>query len=128
MKQMFLGRPKDLQVDMDITGMPMKLPGDIKPGWVLRNADVTMTMGRGTMKMMTMTEGKCLAIEDVKVLAGTFNSHKITQIVACTEMNIITTTRIVSWYALGIGIVKNETYNDKDKLQGSMELIELKGN
>ena len=126
MKQMFLDRPKDLQADMNITGMPMKLPSDIEPGWVLRNVDVIMTMSTGATKMMTMTEGKCLAIEEVKVPAGTFRCHKITQIVACTEMNITTTTRVVSWYALGTGIVKTETYNDKDKLQSSMELIELK--
>jgi hypothetical protein len=74
-----------------------------------------------------MFDGKCEAIEDVTVPAGTFKCHKITQTVATTgyigRKEVISKT--VSWYAPGIGTVKTETYDAKDKLQGSTELVEL---
>jgi hypothetical protein len=61
----------------------------------------------------------------VKISAGTFKSHKISQDVATT---IVATTQshVVSWGALNVGIVKTETYDDNGVLHSSMELIEIK--
>jgi hypothetical protein len=75
-----------------------------------------------------MTDGECLAIEDVTVPAGTFKSHKITQTVSTTVMKMNTSAKTLSWYSPGIGTVKTETYDSKNKLTGSTELVELKGN
>ncbi len=128
MNQMFAGQQKDQTVKMEITGVPMELPNNMQPGQLLKDADMTMTMDMGIMKMKTvmkMTDGKCLAIEDVTVPAGTFKCHKITQTVTTTVMKRDMVARTVSWYAPGVGTVKTETYNDKDKLQGSTELVEM---
>ena len=129
MNQMFANLPQDMRVAMEITGVPMELPGNLQPGQSLKDANMTMTMDMGIMKMKTeikMTEGKCLAIEDVSVPAGTFECHKITQTVTTTIMKRPVVTRTVSWYAPGTGIVKTELYDDKDKLQSSTELVEIK--
>jgi len=127
MKGMFAGQQKDQQIKMEITGAPMELPVNMQPGQPLKDADVTMSMDMGIMKLKTtmkMTDGKCLAIEDVTTPAGTFTCHKISQTVSTSVMGKTVTSRTVSWYAPGIGAVKTETYNDKDKLQGSTELVE----
>ena len=128
MKGMFAGQMKDQQIKMEITGVPMELPSNIQPGQSLKDADVTLTMDLGIMKMKTtmkMTDGKCVAIEDVTTPAGTFTCHKITQTVSITVMDKTSTSKSVSWYAKDIGAVKTETYSDKDILQGSTELVAL---
>ncbi len=128
MNQMFAGQQKDQQFKMEVTGVPMELPNNMQPGQALKDADMTMTLDMGIMKMKTvmkMTDGKCLAIENVTVAAGTFKCHKITQTVTTTVMKKDVVARTVSWYTSGVGTVKTETYNDKDKLQGSTELVEM---
>jgi len=128
MNQMFAGMQKT-GVKAEITGVPMELPNNLQPGQALKDADVTMSLDMGIMKMKTtmkMTDGKCLAIEDVTVPAGTFKCHKITQTVTTTVLGKTSTGRSVSWYAPGVGTVKTESYDAKDKLQSSMELAEMK--
>jgi hypothetical protein len=128
MNQFFAGMLQQDQPLVEITGVPMELPGDMQPGQSLKDAEMTMTLNLGIMKMKTvmkMTDGKCLAIEAVTVPAGTFESHKITQTVSTTALKKTTKTRTVSWYAPGIGTVKSETYDDKDKLMSSIELVEI---
>jgi len=128
MNQLFSGVAKDPQAKIEVSGMPMELPGNLQPGQALKDADVTMSIDMTVMKMnmsMKMTDGKCLAIEDVTVPAGTFKCYKITQTVATTVMGRTISGRSVSWYAPGIGSVKSESYNDKDQLQSSQELAEM---
>ena len=128
MNQAFAGQPKDQQIKMEITGVPMELPGNMQPGQSLKDAEMTMTLDLGITKMNTvikMTEGKCLAVEDLKVPAGTIKCHKITQTVTTTVMRRDTKSKTISWYAPGIGTIKTETYDGKDKLQASMELVEM---
>jgi len=127
MNQMFAGQIKDSQMKVDITGMPMELPGNLQPGQSLKDADITMSIDMGVMKMTTtmkMTDGKCLAIEDVTVPAGTFKCYKITQTITTTVMGKSVVSRSLSWYAPGTGQVKTESYNDKDQLQSVMALVE----
>jgi len=129
MSQMFSGMQKDQTIKMEITGMPMELPGDMQPGQSLKDANMTMSIDLGFTKMnttMTMTNGKCLAIEDVTVPGGTFKCYKITQTVSTTIMGKTVVSTTLSWYAPGIGTVKSETYNSKDQLQSSQELVEMK--
>jgi len=129
MQEMFAGQMKDQQMKMEITGVPMELPGSLQPGQSLKDAEITMSIDLVITKMTTtvkMTDGKCLAIEDVTVPAGTFTCHKITQTATTTVMKKTIKTRTVSWMAPGVGTVKTESYDDKDKLTGSTELVEVK--
>jgi len=118
-------------VKVEISGMPMELPGNLQPGQSLKDADVTLTVDMAILKMSTvvkMTDGQCLAIEDVNVPAGTFKSHKITQTVSTTVLRRTTASKVISWYAPNIGTIKTETYDQKNKLGSSTELVEIKGN
>ena len=129
MKQLLASMPQIDQGTVEITGIPMELPSNMQPGTTLKDAEITMKMDLGIMKMETvikMTDGKCLAIEDVTTPAGTFKCHKVTQTSTTTMMGRNVKSRTVSWYAIGIGTVKTETYDEKDKLTSSTELVELK--
>ena len=129
MSQMVAGQLQGQQLKAEITGVPMELPSNLQPGQTLKDAEVTLTIDMGVMKMITvikMTDGKCLAIEDLTVPAGTFNCRKITQTVTTTVLGRNITTTTVSWYALGIGTVKTESYDNKNKLQNSTVLVEIK--
>jgi len=130
MNQMIPAQLKDQGVKAEVTGTPMELPGNLQPGQSLKASEVTITMDLGIMKMNTVvkTEGKCLDIEDVKVPAGTFKCHKITQKITTTALNTTTVETMVSWYAPNIGTVKSETSDEKNKLVSSSVLVELKGN
>jgi len=135
MKGMFTVPQKDQRIKMEISGNPMELPNSLEPGQLLKDADITMNMDMGIMKLKTtmkMTGGKCLAIEDVTVPAGTFTCSKVTQTVSTSTVGENaamagqdSTSQTISWYAHGIGIVKTETYDDKGQLKGSSELVEM---
>jgi hypothetical protein len=112
-----------------ITGTPLEIPSNIQPGQALKNAEMAMSVNIiiSTMTIaIKMTDGFCEAIENIKVQAGTFTCHKIVQNVFVRAMGSTETMKVISWYALGIGIVKTITYNPKNEIHGSTELIELK--
>ena len=128
MQEMFANQSNTSGLKVEITGVPMELPSSLQPGQSLKDADMTLTVDAGIMKMRTdikTTDGKCVAIEDLTVRAGTFTCHKITQTVTTTIMRKDVVATTFSWYAPGIGTVKTETYNDKNKLTGSTELISI---
>ena len=121
-------QPQMGELKMEITGAPTEIPTNLQVGQTLKDANMVMSMNMGFIKMKTevnLTNGKCLAIEDVTVPAGTYKSHKVTQTAQATVMKIKSTTT-VTWYAPGVGTVKSETYDKDNKLQSSMELVASK--
>ena len=113
---------------IEIEGDKLRIPPTLSPGDKLNDAKFTITLNMG-LKIrteMSLTDQECLAIEDVTVPAGTFKCHKVTQTNTATVMRRATTVKTVSWYAPGVGTVKSETYDSKNKLQSSQELVELK--
>ena len=116
-------------IKMEVSGTPIELPNIMQPGQSLKPSEITIAIDVGIMKVKTVvkTEGKFLAIEDIKVPAGTFKCHKITQKITTTAVIITTTQTTVSWYAPNIGAVKTDTYDDKNNLVSSSVLVEVKG-
>jgi hypothetical protein len=128
MNQFIPAQMRQQGVKVEISGIPMELPNNLQAGQRLKDATVTMRMDLGIMKMDTvvkMTDGRCLAIENVTVPAGTFRCHKITQTITSTAVGTNTVTRTVSWYAPAVGTVKTETYDNRDRLSSSSVLAEL---
>jgi hypothetical protein len=122
MKTMFNDFLKgEMPDNVEVSGTAMEIPSDLQPGQSLKDADIDMKIGFIKMKIV-ITEGKCIAVEDITVPAGTFNCHKINQTYNTTIMGIKTTMRTITWYAAGVGIVKSETYDKKEKLQSVNEL------
>ena len=109
---------------IEIEGDKIRIPSSLAPGDKLDDVRFTMTLNMGIRirTEISLTEQQCLAIEDVTVPAGTFRCHKLTQTSSATVMRRTSITKTVSWYAAGIGTVKSETYDDKNKLQSSTVL------
>jgi hypothetical protein len=131
LKGMFSNMVQDQSIQIDITGTPQEIPANLQVGQSIKDSEMIMTMNMGVMKITTVTkitDAKCEAIEDVTVPAGTFKCHKVTETVTTTSMNRTTVVKIITWFAPGIGTVKTQNFDSKNKLMGSSELVEVKGN
>lgn len=123
-----MGNMQQMPVQMEITGVPMQLSANMKEGDAIKDADVTMSADMGIAKMKTtvqMTGGKCVAIEDLAVPAGTFRCHKISQDVSTKVLGRSVSMKSVSWYAVGVGTIRSETFNEKGKITETTELLNM---
>ena len=107
--------------DVQVSGKVMKIPNNLSVGQTLEDASAKVKIGFINCTAV-MTEGKCLAIEDVTVEAGTFQCYKISQLINVTAMGSKNENTTLTWYAKGVGAVKTETYDKKGKLQSTQEL------
>jgi len=103
----------------DAEGEPLVLPANIKTGDALPDASIKMQILFIKVDL-TYTEGKCTAEEEKTTPAGSFKCVRIDQNCSGRAMAKVD-MKTVTWYAPGIGIVRQETYN-KDKLQSVIEL------
>lgn len=67
---------------------------------------------------------KVIGQETIKTGAGTFNCYIVEETVDVKMAGVNEKSTTKSWYARGIGIVKEETY-EKKKLVQSRELISI---
>jgi len=102
-------------------GSTMKIPTNLTVGQTIDDSKAAVKIGFINC-LVTMTEGKCLAIEDVTVEAGTFRCYKVSQKTNSTIMGIKSEGTTITWYAKGVGAVKTETYDKNGKLSSSQEL------
>ena len=109
---------------IEIEGDKLRIPSNLSPGDKLPDVNYIMTLNMGIRirTEISITEQQCLAIEDITVPAGTFKCHKLTQTSAATVMRRTTNSKTISWYAPGIGTVKTESYDDRGRLQSTIEL------
>ena len=118
----------EISAELKITGNNMEMPSNPKVGDVLPDANVTMAMSMGfvSLKMSAdVSNRKVVAIESMTVKGGTFSCYKFSSNVTASTMGIKMTMKNLEWYAKGVGIVRNETYDKNDKLQSHMELVEI---
>ena len=109
---------------IEIEGDKFRIPSNLSPGDKLDDVHFTVTINM-VIKIRTeisLSEQECLSIEDITVPAGTFKCHKLTQTNTTTAMRRTMVTKSISWYADGIGMIKSETYDAKDKLTSSTVL------
>ena len=117
-----------LGLEAEFSGTFMEIPVDFSPGQRFADTEGTIRIGRGILGMrvrMSVTEAKCIAIEDVTVPVGTFNAHKVTQTISHTMLLRTNSVRLVSWYVRNIGTVKNRTYDERGRLQSVNKLVEV---
>ena len=117
-----------LGLEAEFSGTFMEMPADFSPGQRFADTAGTIRIGRGILGMrvrMSVTDAKCVAIEDVTVPAGTFSAHKVTQTISHTMLLRTNSVRLVSWYVHNIGTVKNRTYDERGRLQSMSKLVEM---
>ena len=116
-------------VEMDISGTDVELPNDLSVGQELPDANMTVKMKMGgAINMNTNVETinrKVEKQESVTTPAGTFDCYVIYSETRTKMMMTNQTFPSRTWLAEGVGIVKQESYNKKGKLMGSMMLSQF---
>ena len=108
---------------VEIEGTLPSYPATLSVGQVMEYSFSMKVMG---MKTTTSGKNTVVAQESVTTPAGTFNCYKIESETSSKAMLQTVKAKSVSWIAEGIGTVKTETYDGKNKLQSTMELVAKK--
>lgn len=104
-------------------------PANMKPGMQLEDGSVTLTIDMGMATITNETKiinRKVEARESVTTPAGTFDCLKISQEVENKLGFVTIKIKTVSWISEGVGSVKSESYDKKDRLTGTTELVSFK--
>lgn len=117
---------KDMEVK--VTTEDLVYPSKLSPGLVLNDGFIKMEVQTGMMNMTMLTNivnRKVEAREEVTTPAGTFTCYKISEDMQ-SKMGFVNIQRHnVSWIVEDIGIIRSESYNKKEKLEGVTELIKI---
>ncbi len=115
--------------EMKMSGDGFVMDTDPKVGDQFPDSENTIEFKMGPMNMkmtMNITDHKVEAKETITTKAGTFECFKISYVADTKMMMNKFQSRVVNWYAKGVGTVKSESYNAKnDKLMSQMVLSEL---
>lgn len=117
---------EDMEVTIDQTNL--YYPAVLTPGTTLPDGKLTMKIDMGGMAMnmiMDIVDRKVEAAESMTTPAGTFDCMKLTQTEKMDMGMMKTTSSSKEWLAMGIGIVRQEHYNDKGELTGYMILTSV---
>jgi hypothetical protein len=104
-------------------GNSMILPANMKAGDKLPDCDIKMWLAFVRISAI-YTNGLCEGEETITTEAGTFTCVKTKYNCKSSVMGIKSDMIIDTWYAPGIGTVKQEIYI-KGKLNSTQELVEL---
>ncbi|PRX56019.1 hypothetical protein [Flagellimonas meridianipacifica] len=116
---------EEMGLEMEITGTDLEIPNNLSVGKELSdaNVDVSMDMSGMSMKIeVNTTDRKVVGKESVTTPAGTFDCYIIS---ANTSSKVMMTKQQIKdklWLSEGVGMVKQETYNNNGKLMSSMVL------
>ena len=106
------------------------LPVNMKPGQTLNDGKANMKTYMGDVKIMemdfAMRDRKVEGREAVTTPAGTFDCVRVSSVSDFKIMGRNRAAKSVVWYAVGAGMVKQESYDDGGKLASSSVLVELK--
>ena len=115
-------------VEMDISGTDVELPNSLSVGQELPDANMQLKMKMGgAINMKTNVETINRQVEkqeNVTTPAGTFDCYVVYSETKTKMMMTNQTFPSRTWLAEGVGVVKQESYNKKGKLIGSMVLTQ----
>lgn len=127
LKGVDMSKYKDMDVKVETKDLIM--PGAVKPGDALPEGQLTMKISNQVMTIMTIVvkvyNRKVVGMENVTTPAGTFECVKMTYDID-TKVGLTISGKGVEWIAKNVGVVKSESYSNKDKLLGRTELTSLK--
>jgi hypothetical protein len=121
-----MSRMKDME--MEIVGDGVHYPANLKEGQELPNGESEIKIKTGGMTIMTFKQKeisrKVEKKESITTPAGTFECYKI---VSESEMKVMVKKKYKSamWFSKGVGMVKMESYNDKNEINHTMLLTKL---
>ena len=111
-------------MDFEITGNNIEIPNNLNVGDKLPDSNMEMTMKMAGMNMkmnVAMKERSVTGKESVTTPAGTFDCVVITY-TSEFKMGMTRNGTAKQWLSKGVGMVKQEDYNDNGKLTSSSVL------
>ena len=115
--------------ELQIEGDFLEFPQLMRPNDILDNGTIDIKVNNQGFTILTMTmtilNRKVAGIENLTTPAGTFECYKITFDYESKFGILNFKGKGIEWVAKGIGVVKSENYNKKDKLRSYYELTSL---
>ncbi len=112
--------------DYEITGEDLELPNDLTIGLELPDASMKMVVNMGVVMniKVTIKNRKVIGQESITTPSGTYNCYVLTSTLDMDMMmNIEGSSK--QWIAEGVGMVKQESYDDNGNLSGYSELTKF---
>ncbi|NUO01113.1 MAG: hypothetical protein HUU01_10920, partial [Saprospiraceae bacterium] len=115
-------------LEVSITGDELQIPANLTPGQTLPDATAQIKAGTGGVALITMNltvrNRKAIAKETLQTSAGSFECIKITY---TTETKMLGTKSIetAAWYADGVGLIRQESYDKKGAVESKIELTKF---
>ncbi len=112
-------------VGINLSGTDIDLPNDMEVGQALADANVDIAVNMGMMKMKISVGIRNRIVEkreSITTAAGTFDCLVISEVTSTKVMmkKVEMTSKI--WLAEGVGMVRQESYSKKGKLESRTEL------
>ena len=107
-----------------VTGECRGIPAELSVGMELPDYEIEIKVMFITSKM-GCRDRKVIGRESVTTPAGTFDCYVVEETMTAKAMMVNEKTRQVSWYARGIGLVRQQTF-DKKKLTGTTLLSSIR--
>ncbi len=112
-------------MEMDISGTDLELPNDLNVGQQLSSANVSVKISMGGMNMNTtidLINRKVEKKESVTTPAGTFDCYVIYSDNKMKAMMVNQTFPSRVWFSEGVGMIKQESFNQNGKSMGTTVL------
>ena len=107
-----------------VTGECRGIPAELSVGMELPDYEIEIKVMFITSKM-GCRDRKVIGRESVTTPAGTFDCYVVEETMTAKAMMVNEKTRQVTWYARGIGLVRQQTF-DKKKLTGTTLLSSIR--
>jgi len=114
-------------MEMDISGSDLELPNDLSVGQQLSDANVSVKISMSGINMNTtvdLVNRKVEKQESVTTPAGTFDCYVIYSDNIMKAMMVKQSFPSRVWFAEGVGMIKQESYNKNGKSMGTTVLTQ----
>jgi hypothetical protein len=113
-------------MEMTMSGDGLQFPSSLSVGELLPDGLTRIDVASSGVSIVTLTfeskNRKVEAREKITTPAGTYDCFRIREEITYNAMFLNRSYAIVGWYAKGVGLVKQETYDAKGALSSWMEL------
>lgn len=122
---------QSMDAEVTISGDGLIFPANPQIGQKIKDSSNEMKINMGKVTIMntkiTVQDYVIEAKETITTPAGTFETFKATYLNGYKSLILNGMAKVTIWFAKGVGIVKQEVYNNKNgKLESMMELVSLK--
>lgn len=110
--------------DIMSKGDASSVPSGIKPGMTIPDGNIRVKVGKISASIVTQNR-QVVQQKSITVPAGTFDCFLIKE-EQVTKTVGSKTERVETWYAAGIGCIKQAVYDRKGRLDHTQELVSIK--